>query len=117
VDPEEIADTAVLAVLEWQDDQGSHRYRMTRHEATIGRAVSGSMADVRLATRPDVSRLHLRVRYEPETRRFTIEDLSTLGTTLNGQALERGISRDLPSPAELRLADAITLRFESEASP
>jgi len=74
-------------------------------------------ADVRLATLLDVSRVHCRIRHRSDTRRFSIEDLSLLGTTVNGTPLERGTPQDLPSPAEIRLADAITLRFESEAPP
>jgi FHA domain len=112
-DTQEMPGMDALAVLAWQDDAGAHRFRMTTHEMTVGRAVQGSAADVRLATLPDVSRVHLRVRYHPEDRRFSIEDLSLLGTTVNGAPLERGSVEDLPSPAEIRLADAITLRFES----
>jgi FHA domain-containing protein len=119
----ELADTLempraqALAVLAWEDQAGSHRHRMTGPEMTVGRAVQGSTADVQLATLPDVSRLHVRVRHDPEGGRFSIEDLSLLGTTVNGEALERGAPRDLPSPADIRLADAITLRFEREALP
>ena len=121
-DPEPaVADTLevprALAVLAWEDEAGSHRFRMTGPEMTVGRAVQGSTADVGLAARPDVSRLHCRVRYHPESRRFSIEDLSLLGTTVNGTPLERGALHDLVSPAGIRLADAITLRFESEPLP
>jgi hypothetical protein len=112
----EIATAEAFAMIAWEDQSGSHRFRMTTPEATVGRAVQGSNADVRLATAPDVSRVHLRIRHDAESRRFTIEDLSLLGTTVNGQILERGAPSDLPSPADIRLADAITLRFEREAS-
>ncbi len=113
----EVPRAQALAVFAWEDETGPHRFRMTGHETTVGRAVQGSAADVQLATMPDVSRAHCRVRYHPDARSFSIEDLSLLGTTVNGEALERGVPHDLPSPAEIRLADAITLRFEGEALP
>ena len=116
-DTHEIPGAQAFAVLSWEDEAGTHRFRMTGLEVTVGRSVQGSTADVRLATMPDVSRVHVRVRYHPEGRRFSIEDLSMLGTKVNGEALERGTLHDLPSPAEIRLADAVTLRFECEALP
>jgi len=113
----EIPRAPALAVLAWEDETGSHRYRMTGAEVTVGRLVQGSTADVRLATLPDVSRIHCRIRHQSDTRRFSIEDLSMLGTTVKGGPVERGVLHDLPSPAEIRLADAITLRFASETPP
>jgi hypothetical protein len=115
--PADEATRAALAVLSWQDEAGTHCFRITADETTVGRASPDSTADVRLATLPDVSRIHARIRHEPATRRFTIEDLSMLGTTVDGQALVRGAPRDLAERAEIRLADAITLRFERGAGP
>jgi hypothetical protein len=105
------------ASLAWSDDTGAHRFTMTALETTLGRATRDSTADVRLATLPDVSRLHARIRRHPETDRYTIEDLSLLGTSVNGRRLEKGAPHELPSTADIRLADAITLRFESERLP
>ena len=110
---EEMTATAACAVLAWEDETGSHRFRMTGPEITVGRAVQGSTADVQIATLPDVSRAHFRIRHHSEERRFTIEELSLLGTTVNGKAVERGAGQDLPSPADIGLAGAITLRFEA----
>lgn len=109
---EEVTRAPALAQLAWEDDTGRHRFAMTQLEVTVGRAAQGSSADVRLVTLPDVSRLHLRIRYQPEGRSFSIVDLSTLGTTVNGETLTQGEARPLSSPAEIRLAGAITLRFE-----
>ena len=117
VETREIGGAPAFAVLTWEDQTGPQRFRMTRSELTIGRAAQGSNADVRLATLPDVSRLHARIRHQPEDGRFTIEDLSMLGTTVNGDSLERGVPRELTLPADIRLADAITVRFESELLP
>lgn len=116
-EPTEHEDTremaTALAMLSWRDDTGEHVARMTGLELTVGRAAQNATADVRLATLPDVSRIHLRLRYHPEERRFSIEDLSLLGTTINGERLERNVARTLPPVADLRLADQVTLRFES----
>jgi hypothetical protein len=109
---EEVTRAPALAQLSWEDEAGRHRYALTQLEVTIGRAAQGSSADVRLATLPDVSRLHLRIRYQPEGHSFSIVDLSSLGTTVTGELLTRGEARPLPSPAEIGLAGAITLRFE-----
>lgn len=106
---------APLGLLTWHDESGAHRFPITASEVTVGRDAEGSAADVRLATVADVSRLHVRIRHHPGERRFTIEDLSQFGTAVNGEALERGAPRDLDAPAEIRLAGAITLRFESGA--
>jgi hypothetical protein len=111
------ARTRTLAVLIFEDDDGAHRVPVTEPVITIGRASEGSSADVQLATRSDVSRAHVRIRFHPEGRGFSIEDLSTLGTKLNDEELERGVPRILPSPSGIRLADTITVYFESEALP
>lgn len=109
------AGAAPLGLLIWDDESGAHRFPITAGEVTVGRDAEGSAADVRLATVADVSRLHVRIRHLPGERRFTIEDLSQFGTAVNGEALERGAPRELDPPAEIRLAGAITLRFESGA--
>jgi hypothetical protein len=111
------ARTRTLAVLVFEDDEGAHRVPITAPVITLGRASEGSSADVQLATRSDVSRAHVRIRFHPEARGFSIEDLSTLGTKLNDEELERGVPRTLPSPSGIRLADTITVYFESEALP
>jgi hypothetical protein len=111
-DTRETLHSPALAVLAWEDERGSHRFAMTALELTVGRSGEGSTADVRLATVPDVSRLHLRLRYHSEERRFSIEDLSQFGTAVEGVPLERGAPRDLYPPADIRLAGAITLRVE-----
>jgi len=111
------ARTRTLAVLVFEDDDGAHRVPITAPVVTIGRASDGSSADVQIATRSDVSRAHVRIRFHPEGRGFSIEDLSTLGTKLNDEELERGVPRPLPSPSGIRLADTITVYFESEALP
>ena len=110
-----------LLSLLWADgDAEKSRHALTqslyhiRKVLGVDRLFLGT-ADVRLETLPDVSRVHFRVRYHPEDGRFSIEDLSLLGTTVNGEPLGRGAPQPLPSPAEIRLADAVTLRFDCEA--
>lgn len=115
--PAESVSQAVLATLSWEDENGPHVNRMDRLEIVIGREAQDSRADVRLKTIPDVSRNHFRIRFDPQERRFWAEDTSLLGTTVNGNPIPRGVEQPLPSPADIRLADAVTIRFESEVVP
>jgi len=76
----------------------------------------------------DVSREHARVRRDPETGRFFLIDLSSLGTTLNGRHIprgydevegskrENGVETPLPDRARIGLADTVYLDF-SVAAP
>ena len=61
-----------------------------RDSIVIGRGGIAYRADVRIDASVDVSREHARIRRDPETGAFFIIDLSTLGTTVNGQRLPRG---------------------------
>lgn len=107
------AEAVAVATLTWQDDLGAHVARMTGPELTIGRMTQDSVADVKLVTIPDVSRLHIRIRQDASRGSFWIEDLSLLGTTVNGAYLPRATPQELPSPAEIGLADAVTIHFAS----
>jgi len=71
----------------------------------------------------DVSREHARIRRDPQTGRFYLIDLSSLGTTLNGRHVPRGHEEHdgakrengaetlLPDGARIGLADLIFLDF------
>jgi len=90
---------------------------------TIGRGGITYPVDVRVASSPDVSREHARVRRDPNTGRFFLIDLSSLGTTLNGRHVpkgydevdgakrENGAETPLPDGARIGLADTVFLEF------
>ena len=112
------------ARLTYRDQLGDHHYDITRDETTVGRGGKAFPVDIRVSTSEDVSREHARLRRDAKTGQFYLIDLSTLGTTLNGRHVPRGVEeRDgvkrengaqtaLPPRARIGLADTVFLDFE-----
>ena len=73
------------ATIEYEDQTGRQTYRMTKNQIVIGRGGRDYWTDLKLATLPDVSREHVRLRRDAETGEFFIKDLSRLGTSVNGE--------------------------------
>jgi hypothetical protein len=115
-----------LATLAYRDENGDQVFRMQKPQVVVGRGGPGYWVDLKLRTVPDVSRDHLRLRYDESERRFYIKDLSTLGTTVNGAAIpssievrdgekvDRSVEVPLPPEAEIGLAGAVFIRFRAE---
>ena len=113
----------IHARLEFMDDSGPHSHDMVTDSVTIGRGGIAYPVDVRIASSPDVSREHARIRRDPVTGVFYLIDLSTLGTTLNGRHVpagrdrtdggrrENGAETALPDAARIGLADVVFLEF------
>jgi len=113
----------VLARIEYDDDSGHHSYDVVKESLTIGRGGIAYPVDVRIASSPDVSREHARIRRDATTDRFLLIDLSSLGTTLNGRHIpkgydevdgtkrENGAETALPEVAKIGLADTVFLEF------
>ena len=122
--PEKKTAGAVLARLTYTDNLGPHACDIVRDQTTIGRGGKAFPVDIRIATSEDVSREHARIRRDPATGQFYLIDLSTLGTTLNGRHVPRGVDeRDgvkqengaetvLPARARIGLAETVFLEFE-----
>jgi hypothetical protein len=116
--------TTVYARLRYSDNSGPHTFDICQDSIVIGRGGIAYRADVRIEASVDVSREHARIRRDAATGRFFITDLSTLGTTVNGQALpkgyteregikrENGTETPLPSGSRIGLADIVNLDFE-----
>jgi hypothetical protein len=116
--------SAVRARLTYQDNHGQHQYDIVRDHTTIGRGGLTYPVDIRVSTSEDVSREHARIRHDPQTGGFFLIDLSTLGTTLNGRHVPRGVEEHdgarrengaetaLPDRARIGLADTVFLDFE-----
>jgi hypothetical protein len=116
--------SAVHALLKYEDNSGPHAFEMARDSIVIGRGGIAYRADVRIDSSVDVSREHARIRRDPRTGAFYLIDLSTLGTTLNGQRVprgyedadgtkrENGVETPLGSGARIGLADTVFLHFE-----
>jgi pSer/pThr/pTyr-binding forkhead associated (FHA) protein len=114
----------VFARLRYEDNAGPHTYDIGRESIVLGRGGIAYRADVRIDASVDVSREHARIRRDPVSGAFFIIDLSTLGTTLNGQRLprgyddadgtkrENGVETPLPAGARIGLADTVFLQFE-----
>jgi hypothetical protein len=113
----------VLAHIEYDDDGGHHTYDVCKDSITIGRGGVAYPVDIRIASSPDVSREHVRIRRDAATGRFLLVDLSSLGTTLNGRHVpkgydeidgakrENGAETVLPAAARIGLADTVFLEF------
>jgi FHA domain len=113
----------VLARIEYDDDAGHHSYDIVQDSISIGRGGIAYPVDIRIASSPDVSREHVRLRRDPKTGRFFVIDLSSLGTTLNGRHVpkgydevdgtkrENGAETMLPDSATIGLADTVFLEF------
>lgn len=112
------ASGGVHARLVFEDNLGRHEHDVVRSETTIGRGGSAFPVDVRVSTSEDVSREHARIRRDEQTGQFFLIDLSTLGTTLNGRHVPRGVEAAtvLPSRARIGLADTVFLDFEQVQS-
>jgi hypothetical protein len=116
-----------LATLTYRDENGEQVFRVEKPQVVVGRGGPGYWVDLKLKTVPDVSRDHLRLRYDEPERRFYIKDLSTLGTTVNGaqipssievrdgEKVDRNVEVPLPPEAEIGLAGAVFIRFRAEA--
>jgi hypothetical protein len=115
---------SVLARITYKDDSGHHSYDVVKDSFTIGRGGITFPVDIRVASSPDVSREHARIRRDPKTGRFFLIDLSSLGTTLNGRHVpkgydevdgakrENGAETPLPDSARIGLADTVLLEFQ-----
>jgi len=118
-----VSQAPVHARLEYDDDAGHHAFDIVKDTITIGRGGVAYAIDVRITSSPDVSREHARVRRDPQTGRFVLVDLSSLGTTLNGRHIpkgyddvdgakrENGAETALPDSARIGLADTVFLDF------
>jgi hypothetical protein len=118
------AASVVHARLRWNDNSGAHVYEMTRDVVSVGRGGVACRVDARIDASVDVSREHIRILRDPLSGRFSVQDLSTLGSTLNGRALprgfeladgerrENGVETPLPDGARIGLAETVYLDFE-----
>ena len=119
------ASLVALARLTYQDTRGSHQYDIVGESTTIGRGGTMYPVNVRISTTDDVSREHARIRRDPASGVFFLIDLSTQGTTIDGQPVpkgfedangskkENGVESPLQSGARIGLANTVFLDFET----
>jgi hypothetical protein len=114
-----------IAHLAYVDEQGPHIFVMRKDVVSIGRGGSAHWVDVQVTTGPRVSREHCRIR-RADDGRFFLQDLSTWGTSVNGQRVkpfvhtspagqleETGQEHELPREARIQLADALLIEFQT----
>jgi hypothetical protein len=121
--PQSTSAATILARVEYDDDSGHHSYDVVKDSLTIGRGGIAYPVDIRIASSPDVSREHARIRRDANADRFFLIDLSSLGTTLNGRHVprgyddvdgtkrENGVETALPDTGKIGLADTVFLEF------
>jgi hypothetical protein len=102
----------IHAYLRFADEHGPHVFEVTRNQVVIGRGGRSYWVDLKLDTLPDVSREHCRLRRNPETGRFTIEDVSQFGTSVDGKPVGQNTVAPLPPRATISLAGVIELQWE-----
>jgi len=115
----------VVGRIEYTDDSGPHAHDIVSDSLMIGRGGIAYPVDIRIASSPDVSREHARIRRDPKTGIFYLIDLSSFGTTLNGRHVPRGYVKvdaatkrengsetALPDVARIGLADLVFLEFK-----
>jgi pSer/pThr/pTyr-binding forkhead associated (FHA) protein len=114
-----------VAQLAYADEHGPHVFVMRKDVVSIGRGGSAHWVDVQVTTGPRVSREHCRIRRSGDGR-FFLQDLSTWGTSVNGQRVkpyvqtstagqleETGQEQELPRDARIQLADALLIEFQT----
>jgi hypothetical protein len=106
------ADT-VFAEIRYEDDSGPQVYLMTQNKVRIGRGGDDQPMDLALYTNDEVSREHLVIQRDPGTGFFSVTDLSTNGTWVEGKRLRKGTSEVLPGRANIGVGEVITLNFEA----
>ena len=102
-----------FAYIRYADEQGQKVFEVTKNQVTIGRGGRSYWVDVKLETVPDVSREHCRIRRDPDTGRFTIEDQSQFGTAVNGKPVGRDATAEIPKRATISLAGVLDLAWEA----
>jgi hypothetical protein len=115
------------ATIEYEDQGGRQTYRMAKNQIVIGRGGRDYWTDLKLATLPDVSREHVRLRRDADSGEFFIKDLSRLGTSVNGEKIptsvefvegekrDKNVEVKLPAAARIGLADVVFLNFQAAA--
>lgn len=104
---------AVFAELRYEDESGPQTYVMSQNRVRIGRGGDDLPMDIALYTSDEVSREHLVIDREPGTGLFSITDLSTNGTWVDGRRLRKGVAEPLPFRASINVGEVLVLSFEA----
>ena len=100
-----------FAHITYVDHTGPKTFEVSKNLTIIGRGGRSYWVDLRLETLTDVSREHCRIRRNPDTEQFTIEDVSQFGTSVNGKPVGKDQSVELPARATINLAGVAELEW------
>ena len=126
--PSSAMPVAGRATLVYEDEEGSHLFIVKKDCIKVGRGGMGAWVDVQVITSPRVSREHCWIHCDPSGR-FFIQDVSTWGTSVNGQpipaavrsaegaVIEAGARQPLATGARIGLADALVMQFQAGSHP
>lgn len=103
---------AVFAEIRYEDDSGPQTFLVTQNRVRIGRGGDHQPMDLALYTNDEVSREHLVIQRDPSTGIFSVTDLSTNGTWVDGKRIRKGIAEVLSARANIGVGEVITLVFE-----
>jgi hypothetical protein len=111
------------ATLMYEDEEGPHLFIVKKDCIKVGRGGMGAWVDVQVMTSPKVSREHCWIHCDTGGR-FFIQDVSTWGTSVNGElipaairseegaVIQAGAKKELPAGARIALADALVIQFQ-----
>ena len=102
----------VYAELRYEDDSGSQLFLVMQNVVRVGRGGDHEPMELALYTNDEVSREHFVIRRDAATGQFTIEDMSTNGTWVDGKRLKESVPQTLPEAAQIEAAGVITLQFQ-----
>ena len=105
-----------FAVIEYEDNGGRKSFAIMKDEIVAGRGGRDYWTDLKLDTLPDVSREHFRLRRDPASGEFFLTDVSSLGTTIEGQPAPPQQEAPLPARARIGLAGVLFLEFRSTSN-
>ena len=104
---------SVYAEIRYEDDSGPQTYFVTQNTVRVGRGGDSLPMDVALYTNDEVSRQHLVIERDPGTGTFSVTDMSTNGTWVEGKRLRKGVAEALPSKATIGVGEVMVLKFEA----
>jgi hypothetical protein len=116
------------ATLMYEDEEGPHLFIVKKDCIKVGRGGMGAWVDVQVMTNPKVSREHCWIHCD-RGGRFFIQDVSTWGTSVNGElippavrseegsVIQAGARKELPAGARIALADALVIQFQVASLP
>jgi len=105
----------IFAAIQYEDESGPQTYFVTQNQIRIGRGGDDQQVDLALYASDEISRHHALIRRDPATGSFSILDVSTNGTWVNGKRLRKGAEDLLPKRARIGLGEVLTLAFEVRA--